>query len=354
MAETKRGNHFHKPILGERAQIPALGVRGWIDGARHARTLHQGSEAYSTGTKKIMVGNASSAYDLGDIVGLKEVSVDPTSGTPGQEPVEQFRFHEIWDVEDYDVRVHGMRRLAVIVGGGLEADGRYVEAAVSGPVRVQITVNDESHVFVVPTDGDSVFQTSTDGFPILWQEPGTGTRWADVMLENYGDWLLCKAQVEIPADSFFVMDDTDTDSVGGVSIEHVKADLTLTGYSDTVHPPSLLRVSPGYIVAVDGYFLAREVWPRWVRTSDAATGGGCVGHDESGGGAADPWLPGFRALAVDGTTRALVVPDDGYSVGVLATAVTSGKATAKLVEISAGVGTAKSKTFDVHAFESVS
>jgi len=255
----------------------------------------------------------------------------------------------------FDIRLH-YRSWGILATDA--ASGSTPLIIQGGIIPAKIYIEDTSHTeyeLAFTASNHSYLRSVMDGGigRILSAESGTGIKaaWIDIA-HDFAPGILCKAISAIPAESLFVMDGTSSDTIDGETVEYVKAALTLTGYSDTLHPASVLRVSPGYAVASGEYFLAREVWPRWVRTSAEATVGGCVGHDESGGGAADPWLPGFRALAVDGTTRALVVPDDGYSVGVLATDVSSGKATAKLVEISAGVGTAKSKTFDVHAFES--
>lgn len=176
------GDHYRKPLHGERRPLSTLAMHGMIDAARQAQSLSAtgglGADLMG-GVRRIMVGDIEEGeFELGDVVGFSEIPVQPSDGE------EQFRSQLLWRAELYDAAKHGLTHFAVLVGGGLVPDGRYVEAITSGHVRTKIEVTDEYARFVIPKDGEKFFTTSSYGYPLLGKEPELGMRWAEVKLNN--------------------------------------------------------------------------------------------------------------------------------------------------------------------------
>lgn len=324
-------------------------VNAWNLAARMARRAKTGSEKPKRATDYILIENEiADDIDQFDLVGLGDVRIDPTDNEA------EFLRSEIYEAEEYDARVHGMDRLAIVLEPVAQSSTKLVRAVSSGHVQVKITINDATHDFAIPRHGEAQMSSSTDGFPIIYKESGTGAdKWAIVDLSHgWHEWFVGKASEAIAANTIFCMNGINTESVGGVNYYSAKSGYEITDFGDYPFPPGACAVSPGFALTSGQYFLFRENWPAWVKTASAATEGGTVGVDQDANGEATPWIPGWRVIDAE-STRALIVPDTEYMVGALTGDPSYGIATAELVEVDGGEGTKKGASFNVMTYDTV-
>lgn len=77
----------------------------------------------------------------------------------------------------------GEDELNVVVAAEIIKDESYGKGWMIGLVPAQIEVNDAAHQFVILRDGFAQWETSaTTGWPIIWKESGTGTKYAYLLI----------------------------------------------------------------------------------------------------------------------------------------------------------------------------
>lgn len=257
------------------------------------------------------------------------------------------------DAAAYDPTQHG-QEIGVLVEPVVEGGSATVVRA--GVVAAVVDVVETWHRAAVPGPDARLVSDPNGWIPIRSAAPaavGVQPLWVELPPAPPPGWTRCRATVAIPAGSVIPLGAVGT--VPDTTTRYHHAALSLpawdgTDAADCPYPATILRVSPGYAVAVDAYFYAAPIEGAWVRLAPEVDDpaelvpGACVGVRADTAGQARAWLPGLRVLEYraggTGPDLVRVVPDGGVVTAAVTDALDAvpGYVEVALVRVEAGVG----------------
>jgi len=142
--------HVHP---GDDLAIPAEGWNGAMDAARahrqHSHNQTPGQRSVPRIRRQRACNQTGYALDRFGVVGLDVPRILPTDNEP------EFLRVELWDAVAYDVRLHGMHRIGVMLEPAPDNNILARKIQTHGTIRMPITVTDEAHA-TTGADGEFI------------------------------------------------------------------------------------------------------------------------------------------------------------------------------------------------------